>query len=410
MSWDIPLLTSFTDDIVPKNALDLATFDSLTNYAGMMAAVFMPVCYDWKGRKFGFLVGNLIALIGSAISVFGSLDTTSDNTATLYYAGRFFAVLGIDLAAGCSWMGKDSEAEEVVRKWVGCNNSSEEFVQEQMAELKETLEGAPKNETILETYNMSLLWSTKNAARRTFIFIATNAVLNLFNVGATGGIFSTLIYAQIGLGQDRQKTAVNLGNSFLAVIVGFYASSQLDVWGRRRTYLIGYGISFVLGFLGAIAMEGFRGTGEAGFSYLYIFSVFLGTVYSTPLGCVKLLFESELLAYSYRAKGKALSDFTLKPSNVVLTYIQSAVYTAIDTRSFWVAQGYIALFWIVHWFIMPETKNRTLEEVDELFDYPSPFYTQWFHRNSGEVSYVQHSLDLLKEDSKLPEVLGKDKS
>ncbi|KAJ3114024.1 hypothetical protein HK100_001816 [Physocladia obscura] len=454
-------LSSFTDEITPKDPTSLATFESLSNYAGMMAAVFMPFCYDWKGRKFGFLIGNIIAFIGSAISVFGSLNPTNDTAANVYYFGRFIAVLGIDISAGCSWMyanelahpahrayfgglfgiawsigsfidsliwrfptimqmvfsvliiitlpfipesprtlvskGREEEAEKVVREWVGCSIASEQFVQEQMAELRESLAGGPKNESIFEVYNMSPLWSTKNASRRIFIMIITNAVINLLNVGTTGGIFATLIYEQIGLGSDRQKTAINLGNTFLSIIVGCIASLYMDIWGRRRTYMIGYGISFVLGFIGAIAMEGFRDTSLSGYSYLYIFSVFLGTIYSTPLSCVKLLFEAELMAYSYRAKGKALSDFTLKPSNVILTYMQSAVYSAIDTRSFWVAQGYVLIFWGLHWFIMPETRGRTLEEVDEIFDHPSPMYTEWFHKNSGEVNYVKHSLNLLKE-------------
>ncbi|KAJ3114776.1 hypothetical protein HK100_001556 [Physocladia obscura] len=474
MSWDIPLLSAFTTDITAKNAVSLATFDSLTNYSGMMAAVFMPFAYDWKGRKFGFMIGNIIAFIGSAISVFGTLDVSASNVTAMYYTGRFIAVLGISLSAGCSWMyaseiahpahraffgglfgicwsvgnlinniiifgmtymeysswqwriptlmqavfslvcivlipfipesprtlmskGKTDEAEKVVREWVGCNVGSDKFVRDQMEELRIKFENAPKNETILETYNMKPLWATANAQRRVFFFILTNAILNLFNVGATGGVFVTLIYDDVGLGQDRQKTAISLANTVFGIICGYVASTYLDTFGRRKMYLLAYGISFFLGFITAGALEGYRDSGGVkGYSYVWVAMIFVGTLYSSPMGPVKLLFESELLAYSYRAKGKALNDFTGKPSSVILTYIQSAVYTAIDTRSYWVAQGYIALFFVLHWFIMPETKNRTLEEVDEIFDHPSPFYTEWFNRKSGETNYVKYSLDLLK--------------
>ncbi|KAJ3120634.1 hypothetical protein HK100_012709 [Physocladia obscura] len=471
MSWDMPLLSSFTDDITPKvNPLALATFDSLTNYAGMMAAVFMPFSYDWKGRKFGFAIGNVFAFIGSCISVFGTLNLSQDVT-TIYYLGRFIAVLGIDIAAGCAYMyaaevshpahrafftglfgmgwsignfinnliiflvtfmdysswqwriptimqavfsviilaalpfipesprtlvskGRFEEAEKVIRDWTG--TSSEEFVKAQMVELRESFKDAAKSDTILETYNMRPLWATTNSQRRIFLLIFTNSIINMLNLGATSGVFGTLIYDAIGLGSDRQKTALNLGNNAFACIASFFMSMYIEQWGRRRTYIIAYTISFFLGFLGAIAMEGYRDTSGIGYSYLYIASIFIGTLYSAPIGPVQVIFQTELLSYNFRAKGKALNDFVNKPANVALTYFQSFVYSAIDTRSFWVAQGYTLLFLGWNWFTMPETKGRTLEEVDDIFDHPSPMYTEWINRKSGQTNYVKYSLEVLK--------------
>ncbi|KAI8800461.1 general substrate transporter [Cladochytrium replicatum] len=487
MSWDITLLASFTDELVKKEAVALATWDSLTNWAGFIAAAFMPFAYDWRGRKFGFAFGNIVALIGSAISVFGSLDVQSGHAPTTYAVGRVIAVFGIDVAAGCSWMyaaeiahpahraffgglfgiswnigyiinnalifgmsfmpysswqwriptimqmvfsvgilamlpfapesprtlvskGKTAEAEEIVRKWVGCGTSSDRFVADQMEELEESLKSSPKTDKIWEVYNMKPLWASKNSGRRVFLFILTNAIITLLNWGATGGALGTLIYDAIGLSDSKQKTAINFANSIFSCVLGYITCMYLEVWGRRRTYLICYSISFVLGFLGATAMQGYNDSKNFSYAILYIVMVFVGTIYSAPMGPVKLLFESELLHYDYRAKGKALNDFTLKPTNVIVGYIQAALWNAIGVGSFWTAQGYTLIFLILHWFVMPETKNRTLEEVDEIFDHPSPFYTEWFNRNSGETNYVKHSLELLRKRQETISEVGAIKS
>ncbi|KAJ1545347.1 hypothetical protein HK096_006503, partial [Nowakowskiella sp. JEL0078] len=58
----------------------------------------------------------------------------------------------------------------------------------------------------------------------------------------------------------------------------------------------------------------------------------IAQIYNAPIGPVKAVFESELLAYDYRAKGKALGDFTGKPANVIMNYIQGAVFLAVSYR------------------------------------------------------------------------------
>ncbi|KAJ1555286.1 hypothetical protein HK096_005098 [Nowakowskiella sp. JEL0078] len=471
ISWNLPNLPSFTDEITGVDPIQLATFQSLTDFAGMIAAIFMPFFYDFRGRKFAFFWGSIITIIFAVVSVVGTVFADKSAHVAWYYVGRFFTVLGIDLTAGCTWMyaseishpahraffgglfglawgignlinnlvifgmaftpknswqwriptllqavfsvallamlpflpesprtliskGKRDEAKKVVKEWVGCNVADDKFVEDQMAELDEAFANSVSTKSLFDVYNMKPLWATANSRRRVFYFILTNAGFTLLNWGASGGVFETLIYNLVGLGDPKVKTGINTATQVISLVSSYIACMYIEKWGRRRTYLVSYALSFVLGFFGVAAMEGFAATSSQTYAGLFIFSIFIGQIYASAIGPVKLLFESELLAYDYRAKGKALNDFTGKPANIVMNYIQGAVFAAVSFRSFWIAQGYNLFLLVVYYFIMPETKGRTLEEVDEVFDYPSPFHT--LIKPQDGPNYVKHSLEVLK--------------
>ncbi|KAJ3123674.1 hypothetical protein HK098_001706 [Nowakowskiella sp. JEL0407] len=471
ISWNLPNLSSFTRDIVSKDPVALATFQSLTDFSGMIAAIFMPLMYDFRGRKFAFYWGSIISTISIIVSTIGTVFGSQEDRIYFYYIGRFITIIAIDVSAGCSFMyaaeishpahraffgglfglawglgsiinnlvifmiafapddawqwriptllqavfsiallimtpflpesprtlfakGDRAGAEKIIREWVGCNISDESFVANVMEELDEALKHCAPSSRVLDVYNMKPLWATANARRRVFLLLIKNAGLTLLSWGISGGVFETLIFEVIGLNDPKVKAGLTFGGAMVNMIWSFTVCGYLERWGRRRTVLVAYAASCVSFLLYPIAMEGYHATKGTAFVALFIANIFLYQICNSPMGPAHSVFESELLAYDYRAKGKALNDFTLKPANIAASYIQASFYKLIDFRSFWLAASFLFFVTIFYYVMMPETKGRTLEEVDEIFDHPSPIHTL-FMRNDGP-NYVQHSLMVLK--------------
>ncbi|KAJ1556913.1 hypothetical protein HK096_010158, partial [Nowakowskiella sp. JEL0078] len=351
ISWNLPNLKSFQRDIVGTNPIELATFQSLTEFSGMAASVLMPFWYDYRGRKFAFLWGSVLTVVSCVGGTIGIIVGDPSTHVAWYYSSRFLTVIGINLTAGCtvmyaseishpahraffgglfglawsignlinnlvifgmafapddSWQwriptllqavfsmvilvliplmpesprtliskGKRAEAEKIVKEWVGCNVSDQKFVDDQMAELDIAFANSAPSDKVWQNYNFKPLWATANSRRRVFYAILTNAGITLLNWGATGGVFETLIYELVGLSDPKVKTGINTATSLLSIVSAYIACMYIEKWGRRRTYLVSYGLSFVLGFFGPIAMEGFAATRGSGYAGLFIFSIF----------------------------------------------------------------------------------------------------------------------------------------
>ncbi|KAJ1560972.1 hypothetical protein HK096_006488, partial [Nowakowskiella sp. JEL0078] len=478
LSQILPNLNSFTRDIVGIDPIQLATFQAVTDFSGMIAALFMPFMYDLRGRKFAFRYGSLLGIVASYIGIAGTFIGSPRSRVAMYFCGRFFTSLGLSLAAGCSYMyasevshpahraffggvcgicypignllcnvvvftmaytpdtswqwriptlistifplilvctvpfipesprtliakGRREKAAYVMKKWVLCNIAEKAYVDFQVAELDDAFKNAAPSAKIVDVYNMSPLWKTANSRRRVFYLIISNAGFLLLNWGpAAIGVFETLIFELIGLTDPKTKVGINMATSFLSIVCSYIVCSFLEAWGRRRTMLGSYSLLFIFGFIGIIAMEGFFATGSLFYVRLFVFSIFFNQVYTSPIGPAKALFESELLAYDYRAKGKALNDLTGKPANIIASFMQGYIFKKLTYHSFWVAQVYNLFLLGVFYFMMPETKGRTLEEVDEIFDHPSPYHTL-FNPEDGP-NFVQYSLQSLRATEKRP--------
>lgn len=104
------------------------------------------------------------------------------------------------------------------------------------------------------------------------------------------------------------------------------------------------------------------GTAVIVFIFVYFFHYCLAY---TPL---VLAYPTEILQYSIRSKGLSLELGIIYVSLVTLSFVNPIALDAIGWRYYILFCCITALSVVANWYLLPETKGRSLEEVAALFE------------------------------------------
>ncbi|XP_009356716.2 probable polyol transporter 6 [Pyrus x bretschneideri] len=216
-----------------------------------------------------------------------------------------------------------------------------------------------------------LLLRPKPAVRR--IFIA--AVGIHFFQHATGieavVLYSPRIFKKAGVvGKDKLLLAtVGVGVTKL-LFIGV-ATTFLDKAGRRPLLLISTG-----GMIIALASLGFgltmaehsreKHTWPLSFSIVatYVFVSF----FSIGLGPITWVYSTEIFPLNLRAQGASIGVAVNRLLNATVAMSFISIYKAITIGgAFFMFAGIAVIAWLFFFFFLPETKGRSLEEMEMVF-------------------------------------------
>ncbi|KAL2134793.1 hypothetical protein VTI74DRAFT_10777 [Chaetomium olivicolor] len=94
---------------------------------------------------------------------------------------------------------------------------------------------------------------------------------------------------------------------------------------------------------------------------------FVFSLFYTPLGNTSWVYPAEILPVEVRALGNAITTFTNWTVNLIFAQFTPDALTAIEFRYFYVFFVFNVTAMLCYIFFYPETKGRTLEQMDELF-------------------------------------------
>ncbi len=203
------------------------------------------------------------------------------------------------------------------------------------------------------------LFSGKNA-----FSIMVTVLIAMFNQLA--GINAIIYYAprifeMTGLGQDTallQSISIGLTN----LIFTFVALFLIDKYGRRTLLMIG-SVGMVL-FLSLISRAFFLNSFD-GYSVMVYLIGFIA-FFALSQGAVLWVFISEIFPNNVRAKGQALGSFTHWVMAAIVSWTFPIVTNMPSIGGGW-SFAFFALMMALHfvfaWKVIPETKGRTLEEI-----------------------------------------------
>jgi sugar porter (SP) family MFS transporter len=153
---------------------------------------------------------------------------------------------------------------------------------------------------------------------------------------------------------------VNVGFTILAVYI-------IDRTGRRPLLIIGLiGMSVSLALLGLVFATGGAG-GAAGLLATVCLGLYIAS-FAISLGPVFWLMISEIYPLNIRGKAMSVASFANWGSNflVALTF-PVLLATLGGAGSFWLFAALGIVAWFFVYFRVPETKGRTLEEIEADF-------------------------------------------
>ncbi|KAI5861214.1 general substrate transporter [Durotheca rogersii] len=287
------------------------------------------------------------------------------------------------------WLAKHDrweEAHEVLVLVHGKGDPRSALVAKEMAEIREVVEFERANADVsyLELFRPRMI-------NRTHIGVFTQIWSQLTGMNVMM-YYIAYIFTMTGSGDD---VLLPSGIQFIInVVMTVPALIWLDRWGRRPTMLAGaffmcLWLCINAGLFGAYSRPAVP---EDGFDTAAISMVISGRAakaviastylfvasFATTWGPASWTYPAELYPLRVRGKAVALSTSSNWAFNFALAYFVPPAFANISWRTYVLFAVFcFAMFWHT-FFLFPETANKTLEEVADIFE----------NNNPGSIKYI----------------------
>lgn len=181
----------------------------------------------------------------------------------------------------------------------------------------------------------------------------------------------------IGITDSRRQLLLNGLNTVTSFVGGLCGSFFVDKVGRRPLFLWGTfltGLVYIpINVLAARAENSEEGSLPTSQAYSFIAMIFLyGIFWSFCWTPLQALYPSEILNNEIRAKGMGVKGFISGVASFINTYGTSVSLKHIGWKTYTIFLVLHFVHLVLMYMACVETKERTLEEIEEIFNDPKP--------------------------------------
>ncbi|KAL8286100.1 hypothetical protein RB597_002956 [Gaeumannomyces tritici] len=270
---------------------------------------------------------------------------------------------------------KVEEARRVLAKYHGEGDEEHPLVKLQLQEMSMQIRA---NATDKRWWDYSALVNTRPARRR-LICVLGMAIFGQSSGNSLSSYYMAAVLKTAGITEEKKVLALNMVNPILCFFGAVLGARMTDVLGRRP--LLIYTILFASVCFAIITGTSKMATDEfatdldaksaaanATVAFIFIF----GIVFSFGWTPLQSMYIAETLPTETRAKGTAVGNLGSSVAGTILQYSSGPAFQRIG-HYFYI----VFVFWnlveaAVIYFYWPETKDRTLEELEEVFAAPDP--------------------------------------
>lgn len=174
---------------------------------------------------------------------------------------------------------------------------------------------------------------------------------------------------QVGITSSKTQMEINLVLSAWQFVIAVAGSLCAEKLGRRFLCLASLGACTLLFYLVGALTAVYGGSSETSGVYGTVAAVFLYLgAYSFGLTPLTAMYPPEVMSYNIRATGMAAFTLLAKASGIFVTMVFPYMFEALGWKTYMVNASWNVVFWIFVFFFWVETKGKTLEEIDVLFD------------------------------------------
>ncbi|KAG8631258.1 hypothetical protein KVT40_000398 [Elsinoe batatas] len=173
------------------------------------------------------------------------------------------------------------------------------------------------------------------------------------------------IYEIINIGVQESLLIVGISGG-LSVIYCTIMLLTLDKIGRVKPLIISaFGLASAL-LANAVMGQYINGAPPAQLRSMVAMN-FVFSLFYTPLGVISWVYPAEIFPVQVRALGNAITTFTNWTINLIFAQFSPGALTSIEVRYFYVFFVFNVIAFVCYILFYPETKGRTLEQMDQLF-------------------------------------------
>ncbi|KAL8290001.1 hypothetical protein RQP46_002940 [Phenoliferia psychrophenolica] len=215
--------------------------------------------------------------------------------------------------------------------------------------------------------------------------------------------YSSTVFVEAGL-SARKALYASLGFGAINFVFAFPALFTIDTFGRRSLLLATFPnmawclLAVAFAFLAPNKADGTASTVKLALIalFIYIFAMF----YSVGEGPVPFAYSAEVFPLAQREQGMAWAVATCLFWAAVLSMTFPAMLRAMTpTGAFAFYAGLNMIAFIMIFFLLPETKQRTLEELDQVFSVPTTRFMSYQVKET--LPYWLNRYILRNKDAKL---------
>lgn len=181
--------------------------------------------------------------------------------------------------------------------------------------------------------------------------------------------YSTYIFKSAGVSSSKVAT---LGLGAIQVVMTAFAAWLMDKAGRRLLLLISSGGAAICLFLVGLAFflknHVSGGSHETGYSVLALTGVLVYIIaFSLGMGAVPWIIMSEILPVNVKGVGGSIATLTNWLTSFLVTMTINLLLEWSSSGTFWIYALVAAFTFVFVALWVPETKGRTLEEIQFSF-------------------------------------------
>ncbi|CAM1509589.1 Fc.00g033280.m01.CDS01 [Cosmosporella sp. VM-42] len=259
---------------------------------------------------------------------------------------------------------RTQEASDILTTYHDPLTEASPLISQELSEIIQTIQ----NEKAAETTGWSALVSTPGNRKRTLIAFCTGLMAQWNGIGVVS-YYLSLVLDTVGITDTFDQTLINGLLQIFNFAAALSAAFLVDRLGRRTLFLwsgLGMLVSYIV-WTACSAVNSDTGSKSAGIVVVVCLFTFF---FHYDIAWTPLLFgyPTEIFPYSLRSKGIALELFAIYGSLIIAAFTNPIGLDNIGWKYYIVFCVLLVIFFGITYFLFPETKGYSLEEIACIFD------------------------------------------
>ncbi|KAJ4352494.1 uncharacterized protein N0V89_007842 [Didymosphaeria variabile] len=261
--------------------------------------------------------------------------------------------------------GRTDEALNMLAKYHANGDINDELVRFEFSEIHEAIF---REREASKTTGFLSFFETRGNRHRLLICVLVGFMIQWAGNGIVSYYLAPILES-VGVTSAISQATINVGLQVWNALLAAAGAVAAERYGRRPLWMIsacGMLVSFIIvtALSAVFAEKHIDAAGSAVVAFLFIFFGFYDIAF-TPLS---VAYPVEILPFRLRSKGLSINLTVVFGAGFFNQYVNPVALGAIHWRFYFVYIGTLFAMIFIIYFLFPETKGRTLEEIAIVFD------------------------------------------